>query len=99
MWIFSGPVFAARTAPKIIGPNKMAVPTHTYKVVLCVHADGEKEMFGFVVPNIDKPTGRINDYTFSVKEVERLTGLDFFAALPTAEQKRLEGAVMTLPGQ
>jgi endonuclease G len=99
VWIFSGPVFAGKKVPKAIGPDKVAVPTHTYKVVLCVHADGEKEMFGFVMPNIAKPTGKIDDYTFSVKQVEKLTGLDFFAALPAAEQKQLEAAAKTLPGQ
>jgi DNA/RNA endonuclease G (NUC1) len=49
-------------------------------------------MFGFVLPNVDKPTGNISSYTFSVDEVQKLTGLDFFSALPAAEQKRLERA-------
>src|SRR5262245_59922321 len=49
VWIFSGPVFVGRRPVKTIGPHNVAVPTHTYKVVLCVHPDGEKEMFGFVL--------------------------------------------------
>jgi len=32
----------------------------------------------------------IADYTFSVDQVEKLTGLDFFGGLPAAEQNRLE---------
>jgi endonuclease G len=99
VWVFSGPVFAGSTKPKTIGANKVAVPTHTYKVVLCVHPDGEKEMFAFVMPNIDKPTGTISSYTFSVNNVEKLTGLDFFATLPAAEQNRLERQVNELPAQ
>jgi DNA/RNA endonuclease G (NUC1) len=52
-----------------------------------------------VLPNIAKPTGTIRDYTFSVNQVEKLTGLDFFGALPTAEQNRLERTVRELPAQ
>jgi endonuclease G len=99
VWVFSGPVFAGKTPVKTIGRDQVAVPTHTYKVVLCVHMNGEKEMFGFVLPNLDKPAGKISSYTFSVDEVERLTGLDFFSTLPAAEQKRLEKAVRELPAE
>jgi endonuclease G len=99
VWVFSGPVFVGRTKPKTIGANKVAVPTHTYKVVLCVHPDGRKEMFAFVLPNIGKPKGTISSYTFSVTNVEKLTGLDFFAALPATEQNRLERQVNELPAQ
>jgi endonuclease G, mitochondrial len=90
VWVFSGPVFAGKAPVKTIGRDKVAVPTHTYKVVLCVHPDGEREMFGFVLPNVAKPSGTMSGYTFSVNQVEKLTGLDFFAALPAAEQNRLE---------
>jgi endonuclease G len=99
VWVFSGPVFVGGKPMKTIGKNRVAVPTHTYKVALCVHAEGSKEMFGFVVPNLDKPRGTIRDHTFSVSMVEQMTGLDFFAALPTEEQRRLEGSATALPNQ
>jgi endonuclease G len=97
--VSSGPVFAGGTPVKTIGPDKVAVPTHTYKVVLCVSPNGAKEMFGFVLPNIDKPSGTISSSTFSVNQVEKLTGLDFFSALPAAEQNRLERTVNSLPAK
>ncbi len=99
VWVFSGPVFAGGKPTKTIGPDKVAVPTHTYKVVLCIHPNGDKQMFGFVLPNIEKPTGAISSYTFSVNQVEKLTGLNFFDALPAAEQNRLERTVNALPPQ
>jgi endonuclease G, mitochondrial len=99
VWVYSGPIFAGTAAPKTIGPHKVAVPSHTYKVILCVHSNGDKEMFGFVLPNIDKPTGTLTDYTFSVNQVEKLTGLNFFDALPVADQNRLERTVRTLPAE
>jgi len=97
VWVISGPVFAGNKPVKTIGPDKVAVPTHTYKVVLCVHPNGEKEMFGFVLPNIDKPSGTLADYTFSVNQVEKLTGLNFFDALPAEEQNKLEKTSKALP--
>jgi endonuclease G len=98
VWIFSGPVFAGGKPTKTIGADKVAVPTHTYKVVLCVHPNGDKEAFGFVMPNVKKPTGAIDDYAVSVNQVEKLTGLNFFQALPADEQSRLERAARMIPG-
>ena len=99
VWVVSGPVFAGNRPVKTIGRDKVAVPTHTYKVVLLVHSSGDKEMFGFVLPNIDKPSGSLADYTFSVNHVEKLTGLNFFNGLPAAEQTQLERTSKTLPAQ
>ena len=99
VWVISGPVFVGTKAAATIGPHKVGVPTHTFKVVLCVHADGTKEMYGFVLPNIDKPTGTLSSYTFSVDEVEKLAGLDFFNGLPDAEQASLERTTKELPVQ
>jgi len=97
VWVFSGPVFIGGRAAKLIGPDKVAVPTHTYKVILCVHANGDKDMFAFVLPNIDKPAGKLGDYGQSVHQVQQLTGLNFFSALPADEERRLESTVNELP--
>jgi endonuclease G len=97
VWVFSGPVFVGGTPIKTIGSNQVAVPTHTYKVLLCVHPNGDKEMFGFLMPNINKPSGTISSHTFSVDELEKLTGLDFFQVLPVAEQEQLEAVSKELP--
>ncbi len=80
-----------------IGPDKLAVPTHTYKVILCVHPDGTKEMFGFVLPNLDKPSGTLSSYTFSVKAVEQMAGLGFFSELPPPERDQLESVTNEVP--
>lgn len=97
-WIFSGPIFAG-PRPKKIGPNKVAVPTHTFKVVLCVRPNGDKEMFAFILPNIEKLKGTIDSYTFSVNEVQKLTGLNFFDTLPASERNRLERTAKNLPSE
>ncbi len=96
-WVISGPAFVEGKPVKTIGPHKVAVPTHTYKVVLCVHPNGDKEMFGFLMPNVEKPAGKIGNYSFTVSQVEKVTGLDFFSALPASEQRKLESAANALP--
>jgi endonuclease G len=42
VWVFSGPVFVGKAPMKAIGPDKVAVPTHTFKVVLRVQPNGDK---------------------------------------------------------
>ena len=99
VWVFSGPAFAGGKPMKTIGPHHVAVPTHTYKVILCAHPNGEKAMYAFLVPNVDKPKGKIGDYTVSVHQIETLVARDFFDALPQEEQARLERTAKILPVQ
>jgi endonuclease G len=99
VWVFSGPVFAGGNPVKRIGPGKVAVPTHTYKVVLYAAPAGALQMFGFVLPNIQAPKGRIADYTVSVSQVEKLAGIQFFSALPGQQRRRLEREVNLLPAE
>jgi endonuclease G len=96
LWVISGPLFldaaGQPTVPtRFIGQSRVAVPTHVFKVVLCVHQDGTLETFAFVVPNtqgvLPGPSSR---YLVSVAEVQRLAGLDFFAPLDDATELRLE---------
>ncbi len=97
VWVFSGPIFAGKKAVKAIGRNKVAVPTHTYKVVLCVRTSGEKEMFGYILPNVDRPASRLAGYALPVSRIEKETGLDFFTSLSGDERKRLAATTSQLP--
>ena len=89
VYIVTGPIFAG-AGDETIGPGQVAVPTHTFKVVLALEGE-QKSMYAAIVPNA--PLGRRTspaDFTTTVEEVERLTGLDFFGALDQDEQRRLE---------
>jgi endonuclease G, mitochondrial len=96
IWIFTGPLYLdARgdpTTPKtFIGPDRVAVPTHFFKVVVCELGAGKHEMFAFIMPNQrEQFTNPPSAYLRSVDVVERLAGLDFFADLPDTEENRLE---------
>jgi endonuclease G len=101
IWVFTGTLFLDQAGNPIdpvayIGPNRVAVPTHFYKVILCEHTTGTVELFAFVMQNPLQPlAGRPRDYLVSVDEVESLTGLDFFAVLPDWDEERLEEMVAT----
>ncbi len=99
IWVFIGPLYlnAAETgavAPdSFIGPHRVAVPTHFFKVVICEHANGGIETFAFIMPNQEEPfTHTAEFYLAPIDKVERLSGLDFLDTLSGARQQTLESA-------
>ena len=106
IWIFTGPLYLDsldhRGQPIAhIGPDNVAVPTHFFKVILCEHSDGQREMFAFIMKNqVGKLPGTSKDYIVFVRKVEELSGLNFFHRLPHSEETRLETtAAMNWPIQ
>lgn len=75
----------------VIGANKVAVPRYYYKVILDVHPP-EYKAIGFILPNA---AGRdpLSAYAVTIDSVERLTGIDFFPALPDSLERALEAHV------
>ena len=86
IYIVCGPIFYKKSS-KTIGKNKVAVPDAFFKVVLCMNPS--PKAIGFIYKNADgnRPKG---DYANSVDEVERITGIDFFPALPDDIEKMVE---------
>jgi len=65
------------------------VPEAFFKVVLCT--EGAPKAIGFIYKNQpgNRPKG---DYVNSVDEVERITGIDFFPALPDDIETKVEAS-------
>jgi endonuclease G len=93
--VFSGPLFDSGTT-EFLAPGGVAVPTHTYKVLLAVHA-GRRTLFAAIIPNDRNPPQPLNFFAVPVDEVERRTGLDFFAFLEDAEEAVLESRLERFP--
>lgn len=89
LYIVTGPVFGR--GRKKIGDNKVTVPTHFYKVIL--YYDGSlSKAIAFLMPN--KATKKpVQSFAMSVDEVEKVTGIDFFPALPDSLEDQLESTV------
>ncbi len=86
IYIVCGPL-PLRGAYNTIGDNKVAVPRAFFKVVLCL--SGAPKAFGFVVKNNSGEKKR-DLYYNTVRDVERLTGLDFFHKLPDVIENMIE---------
>ena len=85
--IICGPVVSDRISQRI-GETGVAVPQRFFKVVLSPFADPPRAI-GFIMPN-GKLRGGMQAAAVSVNEVERITGYDFFAALPDDMEEEIE---------
>lgn len=89
VYVATGPVLTDGPY-ETIGKNKVAIPKRFYKVVLD-YTDPDIKAIGFVLPNegSDKP---LQSFATTIDEVEEITGIDFFPALPDDIEERLESA-------
>lgn len=80
--------------PKTIGKNRVAVPTHFYKILVAPRGrrSNEVESIAFIFPNKKITRYEFEDYIRPVSDVEKLTGIDFMPQLTAAERKTLETA-------
>lgn len=71
-----------------IGDTRIAVPKRFFKVILAPYAKPVRGI-GFIMPN-DKVPGGMQKCAVSIDEVERITGHDFFSALPDDIETEVE---------
>ena len=78
IYVVAGPVLF-KGKHKTIGKNKVTVPEAFFKVVLCM--EGKPKAIGFVYRN-ESGNRPKSYYVNTIDDVERITGIDFFPALP-----------------
>ena len=88
IYIVCGPVFYNQEHD-MIGDNKVCVSEAFFKVILCLQ--GEPKAIGFVIKN-NAGTKKKDQYVNTVDEVERITGYDFFPALPDDIENEVESS-------
>lgn len=93
LFIVCGPVLYNKEH-ETIGTNKIIVPEAFFKVLLCLQ--GKPKAIGFVIKNIEETNvpkenkKKTIQYVNTVDEVERITGIDFFPALPDDIENEVE---------
>ena len=102
LYIACGPIIL-NNEHGTIGANKVVIPDKFYKVVLA-RINGEYKGMGFIFHNSplrkSKISGKppvsrpLESYLVSIDEVETITGIDFFPALPADTQNRVESSKM-----
>ena len=86
VYIYTGPIYA-NARPDTIGTNKVAVPTHLYKIIYNPVA---VEAIAFIIPNIKLKGSDVSTYIVTIREVEEKTGLNFLSKLSPMIQDTVE---------
>lgn len=89
VYIVTGPVLAEN--PAVIGPNRVTVPAYFYKALL-VYRNTNQKAIAFIMPN-EKSALPLLRFAVTIDSLERLTGLDFFPALPDTIERKLENEI------
>jgi endonuclease G len=91
--IITGPIFnpdGDHVSYRVIGRDRVAVPTHFFKIVVDTHDKDHLDALAFLLPNKDISGRNYREFLTSIREIEGKTGLDFLSALPSEVQNRLE---------
>ena len=86
IYIVAGPIFKNEER-RLFGINKIPIPDAFFKVILCT--SGNPKALGFIFPN-NGTQHKLEDYVLPVDDVERITGIDFFPALPDDIESEVE---------
>ena len=90
IYIVCGPILYKNSLYAPIGKeHKIRVPEAFFKVILAGVEEGKPRAIGFIYKNTagNRP---LDSYVNSIDQVERITGLDFFPALPDEIENRIE---------
>ena len=89
IYIVCGPIVSKQ--PKTIGANKVAIPDAFFKVLL-QNNNNEWSAIAFMFAN---ESGRkpLSTYAMSVEDIQIITDIDFFPALPDSIEKKVESQV------
>jgi endonuclease G len=89
IYVVTGPVLEDGLPE--IGADHVSIPKYYYKVILD-YQEPEIKGIGFVMAN-QKSKLDIYQFTVSIDSVEKLTGLDFFPALPDELEQEIESTL------
>lgn len=91
LYVMTGPLYLdtdgdGRSDETHIGPNKVAVPTHFFKIVVTE----QLESIAFIFPNDKELSQDLTAYISTINEIEVLSGLDFLRDLDDEIEERIE---------
>lgn len=90
IYIVCGPIFYDEPVYGFIGKEfKIRIPDAFFKVVLKGVESGNPQAIGFIFKN-ESGNHKLYKYVNSIDQVERITGIDFFPALPDEVENKVE---------
>ncbi len=90
IYVVTGPVLTDGPY-ETIGESRVAVPKYFYKVILD-YTEPVIKAIGFIMPNENSPEP-LEYFAVTVDEVEEVTGIDFFPALPDDIEDVVESSI------
>lgn len=87
IWVTTGPVFSRDPGRLSSG---VEIPQAFYRLWLDVTEGGKPRVLALLVPQNVRGDEPLSQFVTTVDHIEALTGLDFYADLPVAEQTRIE---------
>lgn len=76
----------------MIGPTRVAVPTHFFKVALIEKERNHYELEAYLMPNEAIPDAKpISDFLVPLDAIERAAGFLIFENVPKAQLKKING--------
>lgn len=88
--IATGPIITNKM--KQMGKNKVGVPGAFYKVI-CYVSGNEYKAIGFILENRDYKKTPLKSMAIPVDSVEKVTGIDFFPAIPDEQERIMEAKI------
>lgn len=86
IYVVTGPVLTTNLSQ--IGINDVSIPNYYYKVILDYSQPAIKAI-AFLMPN-QSSKASLQSYVVTINELEQLTGINFFPALPDKQEEQLE---------
>lgn len=82
---------------EVIGKDRVWVPSHFGKAMLCQDGVGRWSMSAWIVPNVAVEDPDYHCYSVTMDEFESALGIDLWAALPDGIEKELEKRPKLVP--
>lgn len=100
-WIYTGNLVVDGSGddaePVRIGDNGVAIPTHCFKVLLNLEADGSYRAYGFIIPNDPDVEGETHEFQFPIEQIEIAAQIDLFSEFPDDVELKLEQTLFPWP--
>ena len=90
VYIVCGPIYNGKRN-EYIGEHRVKVPDAFYKVIL-INKENKQRALGFLFEN-ESGERPLEEYLTPVDSIEKLTGMNFFSALPDNIENKLEAEV------
>ena len=90
VYIVCGPIYNGKRN-EYIGEHRVKVPDAFFKVIL-INKENKQRALGFLFEN-ESGERPLEEYLTPIDNIEKLTGMDFFSALPDNIENKLEAEV------